>query len=424
MQPLAGGTGWVVGEGELFGEHAVLTNQLRGQHAYAETEVDLLTISREALEQLMMRLPSLAMSLSRLLSQRMSESTVQAAPVPADPAQPAATLSSQRRRASAARQLPPPDARSRPGLGQWFSSLSTGAKLRLVVIVLILTYLFTVAAWASLNTLLSGPTVAANGSGVVSASVLGVAEARNMEQALAFSGEGPELLALASDEEAVPTATYTPYPTNTPPPTNTPVPTSTPTETPILPTPTFTPVPPTPVQVAVVQQQAAVVQEEAPAPEVAQPEPEPESRMATSSLPPRAWDGRLDALGVRVEEAGVPSGQPYWRLIEARWQDEQEAGGKHHIYVEVLDEGGQRVVGHPVTVYWGGGGDTLPTENKPAPEYAFNYPMYKAGNSYNVKVEGLPSDAIVGIGLGTPGDHRYFTIHTNFLLTFQKVVAP
>ncbi len=430
MQPLVGGNGWVVGEGELFGEHAVLTNQLHGQHAYAETDVDLLTISREDLEALMMRLPGLAMNLSRLLSQRFTDTPAEIIQKPVERAS-GMTIFSQRRRTAAARQLPAVDEPARPGIGEWFANLSSWAKIRLVVLVLILTYLFTVAAWASFSALLTEPTVAASGSAVVSSTLSGSSSSRNMALALA-STEGNADMAVLAEEGSAATPTYTPFPTNTPPPTNTPIPTIPPTETPVPPTATFTPVPPTPVQVAVVQQVAAapVVEQAAPPVEEAaapaEPEaapPAPESRSA-SLLPPRAWDGRLDGLGIGVQDAGVPSGQPYWRLIEARWQNEQEAGGKHHIYVEVLDEGGQRITGQPVTVFWGGGGDTQVTENKPAPEYAFNYPMYKAGNSYNVKIEGLPSDVIVGLGLGTPGEQRMYTIHTNTLLTFQKVVAP
>lgn len=431
MQPLTGGNGWVVGEGELFGEHAVLTNQLHGQHAYAETDVDLLTIERENLEALMMRLPGLAMNLSRLLSQRIAETPADAAQLPAERKSGAMTISSQRRRAAAARQIDSTEDESRPSLAEWFAGLSGWAKVRLVLLVLILTYLFTVAAWASFSALLTGPTVAAGDSDLVSGNIGGAAGSRSVALALASTNGNADLAALSAEEGSMPTPTYTPFPTNTPMPTNTPLPTNTPTPEPTAPpTATFTPVPPTPVQVAV---QAAAPAEVAAA-EAAQPEaapaepeaqPEPESRAAAaSSLPPRAWDNRLDGLGIHVQDAGVPSGQPYWRLIEARWQNEQEAGGKHHIYVEVLDENGQRVVGQPVTVFWGGGGDTQNTEDKPAPEYAFNYPMYKAGNSYNVKVEGLPSDVIVGLGLGTPGEQRMYTIHTNTLLTFQKVIAP
>ena len=40
--------------------------------------------------------------------------------------------------------------------------------------------------------------------------------------------------------------------------------------------------------------------------------------------------------------------------------------------------------------------------------------------SYSVSIPGLPSDTVVGMGMGT-ADQPNFTIHTNFLLTFQRV---
>ncbi|MBI1295234.1 cyclic nucleotide-binding domain-containing protein [bacterium] len=410
MQPLGGGPGWTLAEGETFGERAILSNQLHGHTAYADTEIDLLTLDREDLEGLMMRIPGLAMSMSRLISQRSGGGeTMRVEEV--DEGQPsgAMTISSQRRRA-ASRQ-PAPE-RQRLSVGEWFSGLSTGAKLRLVLLVLILTYLFTVAAWASLNALLNGPTVAAGDSTVVSASIFNAFQGSSeVSSALASNPNAVAEVAMAGQSDAFATPTYTPFPTETPIPTLTHTPTATPTVTPIPPTPTFTPVPPTPVIARVVQQVEV------------QPEPvEPEVRQAVAA-PPRGWDGRIDQLGVSVAEAGVPSGQPYWRLIDVRWENEQEAGGKHHVYVEVLDENGQRIVGQPVTIFWPGGGDTIQTENKPSPEYASNYPMFKAGNSYNAKVEGLPSDVVQGMGLGTP-DLPFHTIHTNFLLTFQRTVAP
>jgi CRP-like cAMP-binding protein len=408
MQPTAGNAEWTLGEGEIFGERSVLTNQLHGHTAYAETEVDLLTLDRDDLEALMMRVPSLAMSLSRLLSQR-SEAAVVVDEGQGGGSQ-GAVLSAQRRRTAAPRQVAPEP--TRPGIGEWFSGLSTGSKLKLVLLVLLLTYLFTVAAWASFNALISGPTVAAGGSPVVSASVLNAVEASNrVDRALAANANDTTLLAMAQGEEADATPTYTPYPTETA------IPTSTPTNTPI---PTNTPVPPTATPVPVQPRGVQVAQIAAPPSEPVEPQPEARSAPAQTS---RAWDGRLSQLGVSVADAAVGSGQSYWQLVEARWENEAEAGGKHHIYVEVLDENGQRVVGQPVSIFWSDGGDRISTEDKPAPEYASNYPMYKAGNSYNIKVEGLPSDVVQGAGLGTP-DMPFHTIHTNVLLTFRKATKP
>ncbi len=398
MQPLTG-QGWIIGEGEIFSERAALTNQLRGQSAIAETDVDLFSISREDLEALMLRLPTLAVSLSRFLSERMAE-PANAAPQ-MDPTQPARTgamtLSAQRRRAAASRPMPP--AQSRPGFGEWFAGLSTGAKVRLVLLVLLVVYLIGVAAPMAVRALFSGAPAGVEAPVVASDALV----AADLSQGVAVASAGLEAVNLGVSA-VQPTATYTPFPTDTPVPTPTPTITPTPTNTPTpLPTatPTHTPPPPPP----------------APA------QAEVQAASAPPAEPPRAWDPRLDQLGVRVAEAQVASGQPYWRLIEAKWENEQEAGGKHHIYVEVLDENGQRIVGQPLTVFWSDGGDTLVTEDKPAPEYAFNYPMYKAGNSYNVRIEGLPSDVVEGMGLGTP-DLRFYTVHTVFRLIFQKTIKP
>lgn len=413
MQPLAGSNSWVLGEGEILGEKAVLTNQLQGQSAYAETEVDLLTIGREELEALMMRIPALSMSLSRLLSQRVADPG--AAPVyPEDaPAQPghsqAPTLSSQRRRAAAYRPEAEGARAGNGGIGNWFARLSLGAKLRLALLVLILIYLFGVAAPSALSRLLSGGEIAEGEAASVSSNVGGALAKRANDDALVTlqSTEGDGQLISMAVEGVQPTATYTPFPTNTPIPTATPTITPTPTSTP-LPTATNTPIPPTPVPV-IVQQVAA---------------PEPEVQAASApALPPRAWDGRLSQLGMTVGDAAVASGQPYWRLIEAKWENEQEGGGKHHIFVEVVDEGGNRIVGAPISIFWSGGSASGVTEDKNPPDYAFNYPMYMAGNAYNAKVEGLPSDVMQGMGLGTP-EQPFHTIHTNVKLIFQRTVAP
>jgi hypothetical protein len=45
--------------------------------------------------------------------------------------------------------------------------------------------------------------------------------------------------------------------------------------------------------------------------------------------------------------------------------------------------------------------------------------MYAAGNAYNVKVEGLPSDILFGAGMGDIENPRW-GIHTSYLLTYQK----
>jgi len=124
------------------------------------------------------------------------------------------------------------------------------------------------------------------------------------------------------------------------------------------------------------------------------------------------WDTRLDGLGVRLVKAKARRGDSLWRLVRAVYQDPTESSGNHNIYVELLDEKGRRVLGHRVWVVWRGGQAPLITQDKPAPEYAANFPMYGKIGSYRVEVEGV-SDAVTGMGL--PVRH-----HVNFLLTFQR----
>jgi hypothetical protein len=137
--------------------------------------------------------------------------------------------------------------------------------------------------------------------------------------------------------------------------------------------------------------------------------------------PERVWDDRLDALGVVLEPAAVEPAEAHWRLVEARWADEDQSQGLHHIFLEALDAQGQRVLGQPVIVSEPGGTVTVIIEDKPFPEYGANVAMWSMLGSYSAEVGGgLPSDRIVGMGMGVP-ECTYCPIHTSFFLTFQWV---
>jgi hypothetical protein len=151
------------------------------------------------------------------------------------------------------------------------------------------------------------------------------------------------------------------------------------------------------------------------APVVATPTP------AERPQPPRDLDPRLASLNVVIQPAGVRPGQSYWRLVAARWENESEAAGGHSIFVDVVDENGSKVIGQSIEIRWGGGGLSVFTEQKPADEYAANFPMYNTLGSYSVSVAGLPSDLVAGMGLGTP-EQPNFKVHTNFYLTFKRVM--
>mgnify|MGYP001827781538 CR=1 FL=1 len=227
----------------------------------------------------------------------------------------------------------------------------------------------------------------------------------------------------AAEEEpvAVVVRSPTPWPRGTLRPTYTSTPTKTPTPT-YTPTPTLTPTPThtsTPLPAATLTPTKTATPTPKPWARRSSPTPTP-LPTATPGTPPltRSLDGRLTLLGVHVEPVSLPQGQPYWRLVEARWTDEYESAGKHSIYIEVLDAAGNRALGQRVVVEWTGGSATLVVKDSPPPESGVNFPMYNTLGSYGVRVLGFPSDRVGGLGLGTI-ETPSFKVHTCFYLTFR-----
>jgi CRP-like cAMP-binding protein len=432
-----------LGAGDLFGEMALLTGNPRSATVTALSEVNVWILSRADFDDVVAAYPHLALALSRLLSERLraTDARFLHAPQAAGPAraaqrpvqQAAETMAAPVRRPAPRRR---PAARPRParraraegkglaaevsqafnGLVTWFGELSTAAKVRLLVVTMLLAWLACIAAPALVLSTLAADNVT-NLHGAIAfvqtATPVPVAEEVSpetpepvlivdetpvelVEELPADSGQtlAVEAPPVAAQQEA---ATPTPWivvVTNTPPP---------PTETPL---PTATPLPPTaaPRQIDAVPRATNT-----PVPAVA----------ADRSQPTRDLDPRLGALNVTIQPAGVQPGQSYWRLVAARWADESEAGGGHSIFVNVLGENGSRLVGQSVEVRWATGSIALPTEDKPLPDAAMNFPMYNTLGSYAVSVAGLPSDSIHGLGLGSIQQPN-FTIHTCFFLTFQR----
>jgi CRP-like cAMP-binding protein len=395
VQTLGGGA-YLLGPGESCGERALITEQPHNTTVSADTDVDVWTLNKQDLDMLMNRYPGIAISITRIISQRMSETPV--APVggyaPAPASLPVEAPQPRRRQ-----QAVEPDAPRRPrrGFGEWYGGLSGGARLRFILLLLLLLILLLLTLPFTIGAILNTASAVSRAA----ASALDVVYAKgNVEVA---SADMTERMLLA-DALVPSTPTYTPFPTATPPPTLTPTPTNTP-------EPTATPEP-------VIVQNFVEVAAATPVEAAPQESPTPEAVVAAAAAP-RNLDGRLGQLGVTVEDAQVAPGQQYWRLVEVRWEDEAQAGGKHHIYVDVLDENGQRIVGHPVTVFWGDGSHTAALEDKPAPDFGFNYMMYASGYAYNVKAEGLPSDILRGAGMGDLAN-RFKGIHVAYYLVFQR----
>lgn len=408
VQPLSGSS-WTLGPGEAFGERALLSNQPHNTNVTAETDVDLWTLSKQDFEALMQRYPSLAINMSRMLSQRMMDPVGMEAEPFVEPATVPNTAARRRRTAAGPQEGP---GRARVGFMEWFANLSGGRKLLMGLLILLLLFLILVTAPYTLMVLLRGTRAASDAFFASSNQALAAVSAMGSYQVAAGDKNAIRELAMV-DSLAAPTPTYTPLPTATP--------VGGAVATPVV------------LNVAALEGQSEASEQGVfvPAPAAAQAEqpvalaaaeaPPAEAQAQAAAAPPRAWDGRLDALGVTVDPANVAPGQQYWRVIEGRWADEVESGGKHHIYVEVLDENGVRVVGQPVTVFWGDGTLTLPLEDKPAPDFGFNFQMYASGYAYSAKVEGLPSEIVKGAGMGSI-EARTTGIHTSYYFIFQRAV--
>ncbi len=149
LQLLNGAGSWTRGEGEIFGEKAILSDEPYGQSAFAETDVDLLYVEYPGLDLLKSRLPSVATDLHRILSQPVG-SDVEAGPPPRPSADPSASAPSdipqRRREPGPAEAYPPPAGIPSPSGGGWFNNLSAWGKIRLLLVVLLLAYLGIVVA--------------------------------------------------------------------------------------------------------------------------------------------------------------------------------------------------------------------------------------------------------------------------------------
>ncbi len=187
------------------------------------------------------------------------------------------------------------------------------------------------------------------------------------------------------------TMTATPTPTNTATVTPTPTSTATPTAVP-TPTATFTPTPlPTPIIW-------------------------PDTR---TTLWPVPTDQA--AFGVKIEAAKVAVGEPYWKVVAIEWLRGDAANGQRTIYVEVLQNGRrdaqQRVL---LTDIYAVPQIVKQSDEKPADEYhayACDFPIFNAGPSYRVLIDGVPaSEVVYGLGGGLKDDPRALT---SFRVVFQ-----
>ncbi|MFC1976095.1 hypothetical protein ACFLXQ_06835, partial [Chloroflexota bacterium] len=136
----------------------------------------------------------------------------------------------------------------------------------------------------------------------------------------------------------------------------------------------------------------------------------------------RNFDDRFKYLEPQVllEPVADPT-QPHWRLIEARWADDQEAQGKAYVFLKALDESGKPFEGATFQADRGDAIDRAQTKG-PLDQYWGNYLLTGLLGTYEISMSDgfLPSDKLVNVGLGNEVSPRDY-VPTSFYLTFQKV---
>lgn len=133
----------------------------------------------------------------------------------------------------------------------------------------------------------------------------------------------------------------------------------------------------------------------------------------------RTWDKQLDARGVKLTPAVVRQGQSHFKLTQGWYLGEW--GGRHGVFVDVLDEKGNRMVGLPVRFWWKDGFQVKLTEAKPGDSWSIDFPMHEPGWSYGIAVDGI-SDSVFGMGLGTIENPQHKD-HVSYKFIFQRTNA-
>ncbi|MBN1218710.1 MAG: hypothetical protein JXM69_07270 [Anaerolineae bacterium] len=136
----------------------------------------------------------------------------------------------------------------------------------------------------------------------------------------------------------------------------------------------------------------------------------------------RNFDDRFKYLKPQVFLAPVDDPtKPHWRLVEARWADEQEAQGRAYVFVKALDEAGQPIEGATFQADRGDAIDRAQTKGS-LDQYWGNYLMTGLLGTYKISMSDgfLPSDRLINVGMGSEAQPQAY-IATSFFLTFQKV---
>lgn len=149
------------------------------------------------------------------------------------------------------------------------------------------------------------------------------------------------------------------------------------------------------------------------------------------------FDDAGPRYGVRVQAAAVAVGETYWRVVGVHHLTPEENQGNHAVFIEALDESGQRVAGPPVWVGWTWEGRQAHEEARPQPldkganEPAGNIPVNK-GQALSIWIAGQSanaadkSDQVANLHTAHPdergpgGELWNSVFHHSFYVVFQR----
>lgn len=129
------------------------------------------------------------------------------------------------------------------------------------------------------------------------------------------------------------------------------------------------------------------------------------------------------AYGVTLARVDIPVGAAYWRVQRVRHLSPEENHGNHHLFLDALDEAGQRSFGAQTRVTWPGG-NYMMTVDKPLAEPGANFPLWK-WQICSVEMLGLPSDRVGNLHTGHPDEPPGLgntLFHHSFEVVFQRSV--
>ncbi len=129
------------------------------------------------------------------------------------------------------------------------------------------------------------------------------------------------------------------------------------------------------------------------------------------------------AYDVRVVEVEVEPGVEYWKVTRIHHLTPEENYGRHHVFVDALDEAGNRLFGSRALIRWDGGNENIVID-KPLGEPGANFPLWK-WQICSVEMLDLPSDRVENLRTDHPDEATGNTLfHHSFYITVQRVVAP